>query len=149
MLKAKWRSDFAWIYKDVDPNKVAEEISGIGNSATAEQIVERAKDENSELHKCFEWNDTIAANSWRINQARTLTYHLVIEQKETETDEDKPEIRFFVNPKNGEGYKRFERVFRQEDEYQQLLQKAMQELHAFKRKYSRLTELQDIFDLIA
>ena len=42
------------LYKGVDPQKVAEEIMGIGESATPRQIVDRARDEKSELHKCFE-----------------------------------------------------------------------------------------------
>lgn len=39
---------------------------------TPQQVVEEARPKNSLLHSCFEWNDSSAANSWRIEQARTL-----------------------------------------------------------------------------
>ena len=39
---------------------------------TAEAIVEQAKKKKSELHEFFEWDDTKAAEQWRIQQARIL-----------------------------------------------------------------------------
>lgn len=35
-------------------------------------VVEEARDENSPLHEFFEWEDTIAAEKYRLSQARTL-----------------------------------------------------------------------------
>ena len=39
---------------------------------TPEQIVDEARPEDSILHPCFEWDDSKAAESWRIEQARDL-----------------------------------------------------------------------------
>jgi hypothetical protein len=39
---------------------------------TAEQVVEEARPQSSPLHGCFEWDDSKAAESWRIEQARDL-----------------------------------------------------------------------------
>lgn len=61
MITAIWRPDMAGLFKGVDPMKVANEIMEIGESVTPRQIVDRARDENSELHKCFEWDDAKAA----------------------------------------------------------------------------------------
>lgn len=145
MITAKWREGFG-IYKDVDAQIVAEEIMSIGDSATPQQIVDMARDENTELHKCFEWDDTIAAERWRLQQARQVTYHLVI--KEEVIPKDRPEMRVFVMPKTQEGYKRTEIVVKIDSEYEALLKRAWVELQIFKRKYSCLTELKEIFDLI-
>lgn len=60
MIAATWKTGTDGLYK-ADAQKVAEEILSIGESATPAQIVDRAKDESAELHKCFEWDDTAAA----------------------------------------------------------------------------------------
>ena len=148
MVTAIWRPDMASLHKGVDAQKVADEIMSIGEYATPEQIVERGRPEDSELHKCFEWDDEAAARQYRIVQAREIVRHLVIEEKSV-GENPAPPVRFFVEPQRGQGYKQTELVFRREDEYQQLLRQAYAELRAFKEKYSRLSELREIFDLIA
>lgn len=146
MITAKWREGFGGLFKTADAQKCAEEIRAIGDAPTTQQIVDAARDENTELHKCFEWDDSLAAEKWRLKQARDVVHHLVI--KEETVPEDRPEIRFFVKPKSDEGYKPVKLVVQNEDEYKALLEKAWAELHAFKVKYSILNELQEIFDLI-
>ena len=51
MIVAKFREGFDAFYKDVDPNKVAEEIISIGDEPNPDDIVDKARNENSELHK--------------------------------------------------------------------------------------------------
>ena len=148
MVKAIWRPDMAGFYTGVDAMKVAEEIMEIGEAATPAQIVDRARDEGSELHKCFEWDDAKAAQSYRLQQARTVVHMLVVEEVNP-PEEDAAPIRFFVQPDKGHGYKPIEVVFKRDDEYQMLLQRALAELRDFKRKYERLKELREILDLIA
>lgn len=148
MITAIWRPDMAGLFKGVDPMKVANEIMEIGESVTPRQIVDRARDENSELHKCFEWDDAKAALGYRLQQARTVVHVLVVQEKEPPKENTTP-IRFFVQPEKEKGYKPIEKVFRRDDEYQQLLQRAYAELHAFKLKYERLEELREIMALIA
>ena len=145
MITAKWREGYGF-YKNVDANKVAQEIREIGEEVTSQQIVDRARDESSELHKCFEWDDTIAAEKWRLVQARYVVHHLVI--KEESVPQDRPEIRYFVKPKSEGGYKQTRVVVRIDTEYNALLKQAWAELQMFKQKYSMLSELQEIFDLI-
>jgi hypothetical protein len=41
-----------------------------GGSLLPVDIVERARSENSALHRYFEWSDTEAAEAYRLNQAR-------------------------------------------------------------------------------
>ena len=145
MITAKWREGFGF-YSNVDANKVAEEIQSIGNEASSQQIVDLARNESTELHKCFEWDDSVAAEKYRLVQARYVVHHLVIEEQEV--PEDRPEIRFFYKTDLSESYKPTKTIVRQEDEYKKLLSQAWAELHAFKRKYSMLEELKDIFELI-
>ena len=63
---------------NADARKVYDELQSIGNTYTPEQIVDFARDENTELHKCFQWDDSIAAESWRKQQARQIVQSLVV-----------------------------------------------------------------------
>lgn len=146
-IVAKWSASGTRF--GADAQKCYEEIMEICedlDSATPQAVLERARDESSELHKCFTWDDSIAAERWRISEARLVTRQLVI--KEVEVPKDRPEIRLFYKTDNESGYKPTEIIVRKEDEYKKLLASAYAELRAFKRKYSMLKELQEIFDLI-
>jgi hypothetical protein len=149
MIKTIWRSEVANLYKGIDAQMVADEIADIGEAVTAEQIVDKAKDENTELHKCFTWDDEAAAEKYRIIEARQIVRHLVREEL-PDAKNDTPPLRVFYKTNNGEGYKHIERtIIKKEDEYQALLARAMMELRAFKAKYSMLEELREILDLIS
>lgn len=137
MITASWSAVGRSLYS-ADAQKVAEEILSIGEEATPRQIVDKAADSTTELHKCFTWDDKKAADNWRLHQARSVVGCLVISR--TEDQADKPEIRFF-HKNDGGGYKPAERIFRQADEYEKLLQCAYSELTTFKRKYANLQEL--------
>lgn len=139
------------IYK-ADPNKVYEEITSIGDKFTPEQIVSYAKkNKKSELHKCFEWDDTVAAQKYRISQAQTIIRNIVV-VKEVD-DEDKNTGRivvraiFSTNERTNE-YETIQRTVVNQDSYDRLLIAAMNELEAFKRKYKTLTELAGIISEI-
>lgn len=141
-LEATWSKIGEAIY-NADAQKVAEEIEAIGSDVKPAQIVEKARDSNTELHKCFDWDDTIAAEKWRLHQARHITGCLVI--RRTEERENMPEIRYFHKNDSG-GYKPAEHIFRKQSEYEKLLQRALAELDAFRRKYSNLEELQYLIE---
>lgn len=138
VITSRWSKIGEALYKDVDAQTVADEIAGIGESATAEQIVERAKDEKSELHKCFTWDIQKAAQKCWIQEARNVVGCLVIHREEAK--ENEPEVRTF-HKVDGCGYKPLTQVFKRQDEYQALLQEAYAALESFKRKYQSLQEL--------
>lgn len=143
MIFAAWKSGSRY---SADAQKVAEEIYSIGESATTAQILDKARDEKSELHKCFEWDDTKAVESWRMQQARHLVCNLVIKE-ETKTAHA-PEVRLFFKTDANEGYKPTVLIMQDKGEYQKLLQNALAELDAFQRKYRSLSELENVFDAI-
>lgn len=144
MTVATWRSG-PCVFK-ADAQKVADEISSIGLSVKPEEIVDKARDESTELHKCFEWDDTKAAEKYRVYQARQIVCHLIV--KEVDDEQQKQEVRFFYKTDSQEGYKPVSYIMRNEDEYQKLLDRALSELKAFQKKYSTLKELDGLFDAI-
>ena len=127
-------------YYKADAQKVAEEI-GFGKF-TPMEVLEKAKDETTELHKCFEWNDSIAAEKYRLEQAKNIIRMLVYE-KETKEQEV---VRYYAKTETKHVYQPTKQFLVQEDEYQGLLRRALAELEAFKNKYHTLTELESIFD---
>lgn len=143
-LTAAWKPGFASLYK-ANAQMVAEEIVSIGPSATPEQILDKARDPGTELHGLFEWDDTVAAERYRLDQARQVVRHLVI--RET-VREDKTPVRFFFNSGSSTGYQPTQIILRNQDSYQALLASAMRELNAFLIKYHSLAELDQIFEEI-
>ena len=147
----KWQTT---MFNKADPEKCYEEITGIGEEVTPAQVVEKAESEDSELHKCFTWDDTEAAGLWRLKEAREVMRQLiVITRPDPEEPEEKKEpVQFRLLMKNDNshvsGYKQTLVMVRDEDEYQKLLNMAREELRCFKRKYSMLSELREILDLI-
>lgn len=140
-MEATWKID--GLFK-ANPNTVAEELTSI--KCTPENIVDYAQQEDTELHKCFEWDNSIAGHKYRCIQAQKVVRNLVLVKEETK---EKTPVRMFYNTgdKTGE-YKPIKMILQKEDEYQSLLKQAMEELRAFKKKYSCLSELEEIMELI-
>lgn len=142
MVFAAWKPGSRY---GADAQKVADEIFSIGDSATPVQILEKARDSQSELHKCFDWNDAEAAEKWRLQQARNIVCNLVY--KET-SSEPSPSIRLFFKTDSESGYKPTSLILQNKDEYQKMLSRALAELNSFKTKYKTLSELDGVFDAI-
>lgn len=144
MERYKWRHGFGFV--KADAQKVGEEILSIGSDVTPQQVLEKARQEDTELHKCFEWNDAIASEKYRLIQARDVIRFLVIEEEKVPTD--RPEVRVMYKTDNTTGYKPVKLIMQDKSEYEKLLARAWAELRAFKAKYSMLSELEEIFNLI-
>lgn len=138
-MKAEWR--VKGIYK-ADAQKVADEIGN--DKITPQEMIEKARNEKSELHKCFEWNDTIAAEKYRLQQARNVLAMLVFKPK----TEEEQQVRIFSLTTEKSVYQPTKQFLVQSDEYQDLLKRALAELETFKRKYSTLNELEEVFKAI-
>ena len=109
---------------------------------SAPALVEASRAEDAPLHDMFEWNDTIAAEKYREEQAKKIIRSIVF------TVENKPiTTRMFqsVGPKT---YERVERIMSDEEKRKYLLNTAKAELAAFERKYQTLTELEVVFTAI-
>ncbi len=110
-----------------------------------EYVVEESRPEGALLHPLFEWNDTIAADKWRKEQASRLirNIHVVINNEDI-----KCSVRAFVNVSTGKdihrSYVPMREAILNKDAYEDLLQQAKDEMAAFVRKYSQLEELNGV-----
>jgi hypothetical protein len=116
-----------------------------GGNLTPSDIVSDARKDNSPLHPCFEWNDPAAAEKYRDDQARYLLRQIVvtIQQEETESFT----IRAFVNLKNNNScsYTSVLTAMGDPEKRLQIVQKAWDELKAWKSRYQEYKELANIF----
>lgn len=139
MEKVAWKIEG---YFKADAQKCYEEM---GNSSISpEEVLEKAKDKNSELHKCFEWNDSAAANKYRLIQARKIIQFIV---KVPEKKDEQPTRVFQISSQKGE-YQPTVFFQRNNDEYQKLLARAKLELQNFRKRYESLTELKTVIEAI-
>lgn len=145
IIKASWREGLGSFYKGIDAQKVYEEIGS--DSATPEEVLAKAENENSELHKCFTWDDDEASRKWRLHEARRIIQTLVIKVEETEI-QPKKEFRLFQPTSTMNEYKPVQFFQRNQDEYEKLLDRAKNELAIFKRRYQEIAELEEVIKAI-
>lgn len=143
-----WKID--GIY-NANAEKVYEEITSIGDKFTPEDILNKAiLLPESELHKCFEWDDTKAARKYRLNQAGDIIRMLVVNTTDIKPDAKPNLIRAIVTVENApQQYESMAITVANVDRYSELLTRAKKELETFKNKYSILSELQPLFDEIS
>jgi hypothetical protein len=75
----KWRLN--GLARKVDAEKAVtelERINTIFGKLTPELIVDTAREKESTLHPLFDWDNSIAAEKWRLQQARTVLNNIEI-----------------------------------------------------------------------
>lgn len=126
-----------------DPERCYREIESLGE-CNPEQIVEYARQKHTELHKCFEWDDTKAAERWRIQQARLVCNSLTVT---IEVAEAEPiAVRVIEHDDQERVYRPIVATVRNPDQYSRLLNQAKAELEEFRKRYQGITELKTIID---
>lgn len=134
-------------FKGISATKINDELNTL-EKVTPKAVVEKARDENTELHACFEWDDTIAAQKHREQQARVMLSNLVVVRKEADKKKATP-VRLFVNvTKRTNTYTPIQVVVADPDKYERMLRRAKLELAAFTRKYEMLVELSELLEII-
>lgn len=115
---------------------------------TAPVIVDSARSPGSPLHEFFEWDDEKASDHYRLQQARELIRSVTVQMVDVEVP-----AYFNVTVTTGEEKKRryfnYERVLKDEDLTNQVLEQAAQEARYFAEKYHHLKEAFQIINMDA
>jgi hypothetical protein len=113
---------------------------------TPRLIVDDARPQQSLLHKCFEWNDAEAAEKYRETQAGYLLRNLIA-VKVTSMQQEQSDVRAFVSVVKNDNncFVSVATAMSNEDMRQQILENALSELQAIKKKYTQLEELAEVF----
>lgn len=117
-------------------------------SVTPQNLVDAARAKRSPIHGMFEWDDSVAAEKYRLEQAgyyiRSLRVSLTVVGGGTTV------VRPLVSVEK-EGAKTYMPVVRAMNDpvYRaQIVAQAMKELLSFQKKYADLKELSDVFSAI-
>lgn len=130
------------LFKD-DAQKCFEEMGSC--DITPQKVLDIARNGETELHKCFEWDDSVAAEKYRIKQAGDVIRNICIVK--TEEEEYQPR-RVFQISSTTSTYQPVQFFKRNEDEYKMLLERAVRELKAIQNRYKSIVELEKVFDAI-
>lgn len=138
-------------YKTGYFNKVPAQIAGEEihrlyeeGKSQPKDIVDASRPEDAPLHPAFEWNDSVAAELFRQDQARTLIRQIVT-LEETESEEPVYVRAFFKIDPEESTYEPTIVIMNDAEKRKQLLAIAKRELKQFKAKYSTLNELASVF----
>lgn len=115
---------------------------------TAQIVVEQAIDEQSPLHPAFEWDDTKAAEEYRLEQARSLIRSVLIVSEGTA-----PEVRAFVTVLQADdqylSYTHIVQAMENPILREQVLTRAKSELVNWEERYHHLEEFSMVHHVIA
>lgn len=114
----------------------------------AVDVVEAARNKDSPLHNKFEWEDSEAAEKYRLIQARML---LSICVQYIDSGSKKVPTKVFVSlstdriKRGGEaGYRNFVDVIADDDMKNQMLMDSLNQMRSFEERYKTLKELEGL-----
>ena len=100
----------------------------------------------ADAQKCFDWDDSSAAEKWRIQQARFVCNSFTVVVETTKGEEKA--YRLVQHDHDEKVYRPVTFTVRNEDQYESLLRKAKAELAAFKNRYQSIVELENVIEEI-
>lgn len=138
----KWKS-IAGI--KADAQQAGEQFENLEKTVglTAKNVLNANRDEGTPLHNEFEWDDAVAAELHRLEQARLLIRMICVSP---EKQEQNTNVRAFFKVSDANGYESLNVIIKDENKYSKLLTQAVSEFKAFENKYHSLTELAPLFE---
>lgn len=131
-----------------DPNAIGMALEEIrvraGGELEPKAVVDAARTTDHPLHVHFEWDDKLAAESFRLDQARNIIR--IVRVVDEDVDGGTARAFISVKGKHGVSYRALEDVKNSGDLQESLLAQAEKELAAFEVRYR---ELKDICQIVA
>lgn len=124
--------------------KVFEELQNSETGLTAKSLVDASRDESAPLHNEFEWDDTIAAEKYREEQATCMIRHLVIVRTDIEEVRRVNDRAFVFTGSQKTGYVPLKEALVNKQWRENLLKSAHRDMQYFVNKYERLEELANV-----
>jgi hypothetical protein len=118
-----------------------------GGAVNPAAVVDAARDEGHPLHAAFVWDDTVAAERYRLAQARELIHSVRV----VLAGGGEPQLAYVsvtVRGTDARGYVPARVALTEADYHAQSLREALAALEGFRRRYAHLTELAEVFGVI-
>lgn len=126
-----------------DPQRIGEALASVaarnGGRLQPEDTVDAARDPKSALHPHFDWDDTVAAEKWRLEQARLLIRSIRVE--DDTRSYPPPAFLSIREVDRGTSYRFIGEVVRSAELQDAVLQAADRDLAAWQRRYNTLKDL--------
>lgn len=149
MIKYVWKNDEYVSLKNAsvaDPQKIGEALKNIEEKDSGrmptEAIVAAATNKANVLHPHFEWDNKVAAHSYRLQQARHLVSLIRVEDANTG---DNVPAYYSIADKHGTAYRSHDKVVTSHELQLSVLRQAERDLSAFMTRYRAL---QDVCSLV-
>lgn len=140
----KWKVP---LYKTVSAQQAGEhieELDRIHGEVTPQILLDDSRPEDAVLHPCYEWDDSVAAEKYRLHQSKKIIGNLVVVSvSDGKKEEEVPCVNAFVTVKdrNEKASYRPTIVALSNDEMKdQVTKNAVVELKMFKNKYDGLVD---------
>ena len=133
--------------------KIKEELENIRLASDGilrpEDVVAFARDESTELHKRFLWDDSAAAELYRVEQARKIIRYVVqMEEIRGEPVEIRTYWSLVNDRKDGDSYRNVLEIMRSDELKDALLEQCKRDFLALRKKYAHLVEFAKVFEAI-
>ena len=123
--------------------EMIEELSSKGVEVTPEVLLDASRDENSLTHCEFEWDDTVAAEKYRLTQSYDLIRHIRIVREEKKPEEYQ-ERGFVPIPGGRNVFVPLDKALGKEEYRDFLIKQARNDMQIFLGKYRRIEELASV-----
>lgn len=146
MIKYRFKEDEPLTIKAADkanPQKIGEALGKIaevsGGHLVPGAVVNAARDTKHVLHRHFEWADKVAAEKYRLDQARSLIRCIHVESEDAESGVTRAFLS--IREKSGVSYRTISDVMNSADLQQRILAQAEKDLLAFEARYQNLADI--------
>lgn len=111
-------------------------------------VVSAARDPDSPLHPAFDWDDAVAGEKWRVEQAGHMIRHLDVQVERP--DGPPAHIRAFVSVVRDEdrSYTSTAHALSDTELRQQVVEQAWRDLEAWQKRHAELVEFGGVFAAI-
>ena len=144
--KYSWRAGHGRVSPEA-AGQVMESIEERDGAVTAQSFLDESRPEDSPTHGCFEWNDYVAAEKYRLHQSHKAILDLVVTIKSDDKTVRKPAF-VNVNTRGKASYNNVMYAFSVEENKKNVLANALKELESFKQKYASLAEMEEVIEAI-
>lgn len=120
--------------------EICEELQNSPQGLTPETLLEASSDKSSPLHNEFEWQDDVAAQKYRLQQAADLIRCITVVVDGGEMVSENPRA-FVCTPGRKSAYVSLKNAISNDVWREHLLKQAKEELRWFQGKYRQLEEL--------
>lgn len=128
--------------KHADPQKIGEALAiiaaGAGGDFTPVAVVDAARDPASPLNPHFEWDDSVAAEKFRLDQAREIVRCVRVADIEANGE---PARAFVSISDHGTSYRTIQEIKGNAALQTKMLEAAERDLEAFQARYRSLRDV--------